>query len=231
MSDSFVMPNHPKFKNLLNKRFGRLLVVGYAGRPKNQTEQTWLCLCDCGKEKTVRSWSLRSGQTQSCGCFQKERTSEASKKHGLSGTPEHRAWTQIMARCNPDTVKAKTQHLYVSRGIQMCEKWRSSFEAFLEDMGPKPHPLASVDRIDNDGNYEPGNCRWATPSQQARNRRTNHVLEFNGEKCCIAEWAERINLTQRTILLRLRRGWSVEEALSVPHKGSRHGKATGRFNG
>jgi hypothetical protein len=128
--------------------------------------------------------------------------------------PEYRCWSGIKARCFRPSCKEYV--LYGARGITMCERWRSSFSAFIEDMGLRPSPQHSIDRIDVNGNYEPGNCRLATSLEQGRNKRNSKFVEFNGVKKTVSEWAEFIGVSNGTLHMRFKMGWSVERALSRP---------------
>jgi hypothetical protein len=205
----------PKLKDLTGRRFGRLIVIGLG--PARSGSRTWLCRCECGNTKAALSGNLRSGKTKSCGCIRVQANQERNTTHGLALTPEYRVWLHIKGRCHTPT-DANYQN-YGGRGISVCQRWRDSFESFYSDMGPRPSARHSIDRVDNNGNYEPGNCRWATKKVQCRNQRTSRLLTFGGKTMTAAEWGESGPIPTGTILMRIYRGWSVEAAIVTPlHK-------------
>lgn len=180
------------------------------------------CRCDCGSIEVFRLPALRSGKTQSCGCLALEMAIERghkyggqTKTHGGTGTAEYQIWLGMKARClNPNSPGYER---YGARGIGVCQRWIDSFPAFLADMGPRPSEVHSIDRYPNQsGNYEPGNCRWATAKEQARNTRGNVILEIDGRCLCVSEWAEELAVSASLIFHRLERGWSAEDALKNP---------------
>ncbi len=157
------------FVDMTGHRSGRLVVVSRDLNPSN-TKVKWFCKCDCGGEITVLAHSLRSGKAVSCGCISRENGRKQHFKHGMARTPMHKLWDGMIARCHrPSCWKAYPY--YGGRGIIVCQRWRERFEAFLEDMGERPHPSLTLEPINNDGNYEPGNVRWATRKEQMANRR------------------------------------------------------------
>lgn len=198
---------------LTGQRFGRFFVKSFAYMRPNGSY--WNCRCECGVEKIVRGGDLNKGATLSCGCLGIERRAVANTIHGKSKTPTFEIWCAIIQRCeNP---KNKNYSRYGGRGITICKRWRSSFQAFLVDMGERPDGM-SIDRIDNDGNYEPNNCRWATREGQVNNLSSNIRLTVNGQTHTIAEWERIQGFTKDTIGYRIRVGWSHEKAILTPVK-------------
>jgi len=148
--------------------FGRLTVTGKVGTTNTQGQSHWHCVCECGGETTTTAGHLRDGHSSSCGCYRREQQSRAAKTHGLTRTPEYQSWAAMRARCtNP---AHKNYPLYGGVGIRICDRW-NDFHLFLEDMGSKPSPKHTLDRIDPLGGYEPGNCRWAIRYVQVLNRK------------------------------------------------------------
>ncbi len=202
--------------DLQGESFGRLRVLDRLGRTACGGAR-WLCLCACGRLHVAASTDLRRGVVRSCGCATSEFIAEAKTTHGHTRagavTPEYSAWRLMLSRCRQET--NVNFRYYGGRGIRVCEEWQRSFEQFLADVGPKPSPEYSIDRVDFNGHYEPGNVRWATRAEQARNRRTNRVVTFRGTTMSLAEAAERAGIPYGRASARLRRGWPLERALEA----------------
>lgn len=212
-------------RDLTNQVFGRLTALKISTEPmKGSSSSTpWVCRCECGTEKVIRAIHLTNGSTLSCGCLIRQKTSERSLTHGHKRngvrSPTYAVWSSIMTRCtNPKTANWND---YGGRGITVCERWRNSFEAFLEDVGERPSKDHSIDRKDVNGNYEPGNVRWATRAEQCRNKRTNRKITIGGETHCLSEWEEIKGLPKKRITSRLFLGWSEYEAVMTPNAGRR----------
>lgn len=191
------LPTGYQFVNLANRRYGRLFVVEYVGKT-TKGKSLWLCICDCGEEKIIRGGGLKNG-TRSCGCLQKElaaaKTIARCTTHGRKNTPEYRSWLSMMNRC-ADRHENKYPN-YSGRGIKVCDRWKS-FENFFADMGVRPKGK-TLDRINNDGNYDPSNCRWATRREQNINTSRNIKITLRGETLTISEWAERLGVKYSTL--------------------------------
>jgi hypothetical protein len=206
------------FTDLTGQRFGLWTVLAYAGNHPTK----WLCRCDCGSERVVRAGNLKSGISNSCGCDFRRRAAVRARTHGMSRTLIYGIWTQMKKRChNP---KDKSYPEYGGRGIHVCERWRNSFPAFLEDMGPRPSPAHSLDRIDGTKGYEPGNVRWATSSQQYRNVERNAWVVVNGRRMVLKDACVVLGLPYDAVRRRIGRGWTVKRALSTPIMSSRYAK-------
>lgn len=201
--------------DIKGQRFGRLVVVEQAGNSTNGKPIPWLCMCDCGNEKIIISSSLRYGKTRSCGCLKDEKTSKRSRKYprGYEGLKDVRR--QMIARCteldHPD------YGWYGARGISVCSEWVDGLGAFIQWAKTTGYRKGlSIDRIDNDGNYCPENCRWASDREQANNRSNNHIIKYKGKEYTIAEAARKYNIKHSTLTGRLKRGWSVEKSIEEP---------------
>jgi hypothetical protein len=196
------------FRDLSGERFGRLLVLQRDGCNKHG-QIKWWCECDCGTKKHVVGAQLRSGMTQSCGCIKREAIAKVNYKHGMKDTPIHRIWWSMMQRCHDKNSHAYAR--YGGRGINVCVKWQE-FSAFYADMGNKPDNM-SLERIDNNGDYEPSNVKWATATEQANNRRSNKFIEFDNKRLTIAQWASFAGIKTSLLWARLKRGIPMHEAL------------------
>ena len=196
-----------RFIDLTGQRFGRLLVLNEAERTKNGVK--WNCRCDCGRDLIVYSGNLRMGYTKSCGCMAHEKNLLKRKTHGKSNSRLYRIWRGIKSRCSD-----KASENYGGRGITVCEEWNKSFEAFCEwSMANGYSENLSIDRINNDGNYEPSNCRWVNNETQANNTRKNRKITINGETHTAREWDKIMGHPLGTISQRLHIGWPEERAV------------------
>ncbi len=204
----------------IGEKYGRLLVLSEADRNARNKRQ-FLCLCDCGKEVVRLLNAMRTGHTLSCGCLHLETIANGRKlrplgrtKHGLNKTPEHQAWVSMRQRCTNQNRREWTH--YGGRGITVCKEWSESFDAFLAAVGPRPSPKHSLDRIDVNGNYEPGNVRWATQQTQIENTRTVRNVTINGKTQTISAWERENGLSRGQVRAREASGWSIQEAILTP---------------
>lgn len=204
---------------VLDQRFGFLVTVANLPAhtlPENPTPlRKWLCKCDCGETRRIEPVLLIQERVRSCGCRRGALITQSKTRHGQSESPEYAIWCGMRKRCiNPN---ASGFYKYGARGTMVCERWQL-FENFIADMGPRPSSEHSIDRFpDTNGHYEPGNCRWATPAEQSRNRRNNITLTFNGRTMLLVEWADEIGIKRKTLRARIFYcGWSIERALTAP---------------
>lgn len=202
-------------KLLTGRTFGRWSVGEFESFRGNRRRPHYHCVCSCGTRRPVAAEHLLRGHSKSCGCLARDVTSARCRTHGSYTNPTYRIWHNMVNRCHnsnhPDHAA------YGARGVVACESWRQSFESFFSDMGDRPSPQHSLDRYpDNDGPYSPENCRWATATEQGRNKRTNRLLTFRGETMPMIAWADRLGLSAGTIHARLKMGWTVEDALGRP---------------
>lgn len=201
----------PAFIDLTGKVFERL-TVKRRDDTKNKRVIYWICECSCGKTCSVSGGQLSGGKTKSCGCYKLDKITKHGQTVNRLQAPEYRSYHHMIQRCtNPNNDRWEK---YGGRGIKVCDRWIESFQNFVFDVGPSPGPGYSIGRIDNDGDYEPGNCRWETPLQQQRNTSWNRLIEWNGKTKCISEWAEATGIPAHSISNRLIRGWSVERTLT-----------------
>ena len=198
-------------KHMLGLKFGRLTPVEYVG--VRCRKAVWRCLCDCGKYVEVPGVYLRGGNTKSCGCYRVEQMSEVGRQnynHGMTDHPALHAYCNAKDRCLNESSQGYAD--YGGRGIEFRF---TSFEQFWEELGPTWSPDLSIDRKDNEGHYEPGNCRWATREEQQNNRRCNFTVTFADREDTLANWCRELNLNYETVRARLNRGVSVSEAFTA----------------
>jgi hypothetical protein len=213
-----------KWRYLIDQPFGRLLVVGFTGRSRRPGEKLFACKCSCegGWFIDASAYSLTSGNTTSCGCAHSDwvaaqNSASATHGHAVGGvvTPEYRAWRAMLDRCYSVTNPAYKD--YGGRGIRVYDPWRVDFQAFYDHVGPRTSPAHSLERLDNERGYEPGNVVWATPTEQGRNLRTTEYYELDGERLTLGEWAERVGIPREALHQRISGfGWTLEEAITRP---------------
>lgn len=202
------------FSDLTGQKFNRLTVIKRDGKHKSGNIK-WLCRCDCGNYTHVTTYNLKSGNAISCGCYTSERMTAMNRKHGGFGTRLYEIWRQMHRRCYGVGTKAYKD--YGGRGITICDEWKGDFESFRKwALSNGYTDDLTIDRIDNDGNYDPSNCRWATMKAQSNNRRNSHLIEYNGEVHTISEWADIYGVDQVKLWNRLSvRDWELEPSLAA----------------
>ena len=200
--------------NIIGNKFEKLTVKEFSHTDKNK-KRCFVCECSCGKQIIVPLNSLRTGNTRSCGCLKNEMWIEKRTKHGFCGTRIYQTWANMIQRTtNDNNTEFKN---YGGRGITVCQEWKDSFDVFYNwAVNNGYRDDLTIDRIDNNKGYYHENCRWITQKEQARNKRSNHIISFNGKKMCIAEWSDLIGVSCGTLHNRIRRGWSIEKTLTTP---------------
>ena len=208
-----------RFIDITGQRFGRWLVLN-----KSEKYGYFDCVCDCGTKRAVCGFALRKGQSQSCGCYMKEQTSKATRKHGDSSTRIYKIWRTMLTRCE---TKSQTSYKhYGGRGIKVCPEWYDylTFKKWANETNYTDE--LTLDRIDVNGNYEPSNCRWVTQKIQANNTRANRIIVCGDISHTLAEWAEITHINAETIGYRLNHGWDTHKALFTPVRRSKNGNIT-----
>lgn len=202
-----------RLRDLKGQSFGKLMVIDRAEVDKSGV--WWNCSCDCGEIKAIRGQSLTSGDTKSCGCHSVKFRTPLNTTHGeASNTPEWSAWQNMKQRCLCHTHKSYRN--YGGRGIKVSKEWTDSYIRFLMDMGRRPTPKHSLDRIDNNGDYEPGNCRWTTTSMQSNNKSNNKIIKYRGVTRTLGQWSNIFSIKRKMLYARLCRGWDIEKTLNQP---------------
>lgn len=205
------MGRHPT--DLTGLTFGRLTALKRIGT-KNRAA-LWECLCSCGQQVNVSANNLVRGDSRSCGCLRSELTTARSLKHGGIGTATYKTWAAMRSRCNRPNDDAYEN--YGGRGIKICERWED-FNNFYADMGDRP-PGAGIDRINNDGDYEPSNCKWSTHKEQSNNRRVSALFAYQGRTQTLQQWADEYGLAKQCLWDRLNTlNWPIEKALTTPKR-------------
>ena len=205
------------YQDLTGEAYGRLTVIKKAGHDAHGNTM-WECLCECNQTKIVKTADLKNGKTKSCGCFQRERASESHTKHGKRHTRLYNIWSNMKGRCH--TKSCSFYEKYGGRGITVCDEWSNSFDSFWTwAMANGYRDDLTIDRIDNDGNYCPENCRWVTPKENARNRPCTVTITVDGITKTRSEWAEFIGMKPETLRSAIRRGHDPEEYIKKHLKG------------
>lgn len=202
-----------KALDLTNQKFNRLTVLGKSD--KKGEKVMWKCQCDCGNIIYVATCNLRGNKFKSCGCLKNEKLIQRSTKHNKCHTRLYLIWKAMKQRCYNQN--NKEYNCYGGRGITICDEWKNDFKSFYDwsiQNGYKENLF--IDRINNDSNYEPSNCRWADRKTQNNNTRHNHLITYDGKTLTLSQWAELYNLSYGCLKSRIKNGWSIEKALTTP---------------
>jgi hypothetical protein len=199
--------------NPIGQRFNSWLVIKRYGKQGKQP--TWLCVCDCGNEGIIPSYNLKSGRSTNCGCKRKETLSKMNTTHGMTNSRLYNIWLNMKRRCY--SLNASDYGRYGGRGITVCKEWYNDFQVFYDWSVQNGYTSKlTIDRIDNNGNYAPSNCRWTTRKIQANNSSHNHFITFKEERKTLSEWCCELNLNYHTIKRRIFRGWEIDKAFLTP---------------
>lgn len=198
------------FDDLTGRVFGRLTVIGRSAHIRRGARM-WSLRCECGTVIDRPTVSVSSGHTKSCGCLKSDLTAKRSTKHGGSYSREYRIWANMLTRCN--NPKGSGFDRYGARGVRVCDAWHT-FAEFIDHMGPCPSPTHSIDRIDNERGYEPGNVRWASDAEQRRNQKRAHVVTIDGVSLTVGEWSRLANIGRYRLYARVHRGANGDELVS-----------------
>lgn len=218
-----------KINNMIGKKFGKLKVISLHHTKQKYSKNKGVkvkdgfayyyeCECECGNVCVVEKYKLKSGHTKSCGCLKKEKISNLNYKHGMEKSRLYHIWQGVKRRClNSNEIGYKD---YGAKGITICDEWKNNSSIFIEwALNNGYNDSLTIDRIDNTKGYNPENCRWSTPAQQARNTKTNHLITYNNKTYCIAEWAEILGFSYNTLYNRINKyKWTIEKAFTTPQR-------------
>lgn len=205
----------PAFKDIAGQKFNRLTVIERYKDKSHQQGVKWICLCDCGNTKIISSYSICSGNTKSCGCFALEVRKKIHLKHGHANKIlEYSIWKGMKTRCYNKNAQAYKN--YGGRGIKVCNEWNNSFLQFFQDMGKRPTPKHTIERINNNMGYSPNNCKWIHKSKQNQNTRYNHFIKIDNQIKHLAAWLRYYKILPITYKTRVKRGWNKIDAITTP---------------
>ena len=200
-----------KIDNIAGKKFNKLTAISFDS-VSNSGNHKWLFSCECGNKKVILKSHAKSGHTKSCGCYNSDLTIKRNTKHNnckrIGRSKAYSTWSSIKKRCY--NFNQSNYERYGARGIKVCDKWVESFENFLEDMGEPPTAEHSIDRINNNGDYEPSNCKWSSVEEQANNKRNSIIITFNNKKQTLAQWCRELNLNYKSTYKKVRNNKSIE---------------------
>lgn len=214
-NDSVKLPTNPRFIDITGIKFERLSVIDFSHSKNGRAY--WKCKCDCGTIDSYQGKLLRCGHTKSCGCLKVDVIRNNSITHGMSSnSPEYISWREMKNRCHNQG--STSYENYGGRGIFVCDEWLNDFITFFNYVGKRPTKFHSIERVNNNIGYMPGNVKWATKKEQGRNKRNNVFITYNGIRLCISEWADITSINWKTLWMRRRRGWCDKCVIEVPVK-------------